>query len=134
MNFDYAIYGDMDPEVVEYLPHDINGDKIYRMECQPHEWIDRQKDGLWWEMHTMKWNGFFGKRKVGQCMGQYICANPHFPGVRAGWEENNSNFKVIGQRQHICKSCGMFHIKQHCGVEKLTEYSTSSEVLIVFNL
>ena len=30
VKFDYAIYGDMDPEVVEYLPHDINQDKIYR--------------------------------------------------------------------------------------------------------
>ena len=75
----------MDPEVVEYLPHDINGDKIYRIECQPHEWIDRQKDGHWWEMHTTKRNGFLRKRKIGQCMGQYICANPCFPMVRTGW-------------------------------------------------
>ena len=96
MKFDYAIYGDMDPEVVEYLPHDINGDKIYRIECQPHEWIDRQKDGHWWEMHTTKRKGFLGKRKIGQCMGQYICANPHCPRVRAGSEENDSNFKIIG--------------------------------------
>ena len=97
MKFDYAIYGDMDPEVVEYLPQDINGDKIYRTECQPHECIDRQKDRHWWEMHTTKRKGFLRKRKIGQCMGQYICANPGCPRVRAGWVENNSNFKIIGQ-------------------------------------
>ena len=66
-------------------------------------------------------------------MGQYICANPCCPRVIAGWEENNSNFKIIGQGQCICKSCGMFGIRQHCGAQKLTEYSTSSEVLIVFH-
>ena len=66
-------------------------------------------------------------------MGQYICANPHCSRVRTGWEENNSNFKIIGQGQHICKSCGMFGIRQHCGAKKLTEYSTSLEVLILFH-
>ena len=28
---------------------------------------------------------------------------------------------------------GMFGIRQHCGAKKLTEYSTSSEVLVVFH-
>ena len=51
----------------------------------------------------------------------------------SGWEENKSSFKSISRNEALCKTCGMFAKKNFCGAKKLTEYSTSLQVLVVFH-
>ena len=84
-------------------------------------------------MHSSSRKGLIGIRKIGECQGEYICTNPNCGRVMSGWEENKSSFKSISRNEALCKTCGMFAKKNFCGAKKLTEYSTSLQVLVVFH-
>ena len=77
--------------------------------------------------------GLIGIRKIGECQGSYICTNPNSGKVMSGWEENKSSFKSITRNEALYKTCGMFAKKNFGGAKKLTEYSTSLQVLVVFH-
>ena len=84
-------------------------------------------------MHSSSRKGLIGTRKIGECQGKYICTNPKNGRVMSGWEENKSSFKSISRTEALCKTCGMFAKKNVCSAKKLTEYSTSFQVLVVFH-
>ena len=45
-------------EEVDYVPIDVNGTHIYRINCPEDEWIEHQKEHRWWNMHTSSRKGF----------------------------------------------------------------------------
>ena len=84
-------------------------------------------------MHSSSRKGLIGIRKIGECQSEYICTNPNCGRVMSGQEENKSSFKSISRNEALCKMCGMFAKKNFCGTKKLTEYSSSLQVLVVFH-
>ena len=81
------------------------------------------------DMHSPSRKGLIGIRKIGECQGEYICTNLNCGRVMSGWEENKSSFKSISRNEALCKTCGMFTKKNFCSAKKLTEYSTSLQVV-----
>ena len=60
-------------EEVDYVPIDVNGTHIYRINWLENEWIECQKAHQWWKMHMSSRKGFWGKRKIGTCKGHFMC-------------------------------------------------------------
>ena len=94
-------------EKVDYVPNDVNGTHIYRINCLENEWIEHQKDCQWWKMHTSSRKGFQGKRKIGTCKGHFMCTNKKWNGAKAGMSANQFCFQQVGPDK-ICSTCGMF--------------------------
>ena len=63
----------MDSVRVEEIPWDVDRDQKYTIECEEEEYIDKSKDGRWFEMHTSSRKGLDGQRKSGVCIGSLMC-------------------------------------------------------------
>ena len=50
----------MDSVRVEEIPWDVDRDQKYTIECEEEEYIDKSKDGHWFEMHTSSRKGLDG--------------------------------------------------------------------------
>ena len=50
----------MDSVRVEEIPWDVDRDQKYTIECEEDEYIDKLKDGRWFEMHTSSHKGLDG--------------------------------------------------------------------------
>ena len=48
-------------EMVEQVPWVPDGIHHYKILCERDEWIDRQKDGHWYDMNSTKRNGLNGR-------------------------------------------------------------------------
>ena len=56
---------DKQPEVVNSIPHDIDGFKYYLVKTNDDEWNEKQRDRWHFIMSTAPRKGFYGKRKIG---------------------------------------------------------------------
>ena len=63
--FPRYMYTDKQPEVVESIPHDIDGFKYYLVRTNDDEWNEKQRDRWHFIMDTAPRKGFYGKRKIG---------------------------------------------------------------------
>ena len=55
--------------LVDDLPHDIDGFKLYKIKCSPQEWAQKSQDLRYFKMHTSRRKNLIGTRKVGRCIG-----------------------------------------------------------------
>ena len=53
-------FAQIDSVCVEEIPWDVNRDQKYTIECEEEEYIDKLKDGCWFEMHTSSHKGLDG--------------------------------------------------------------------------
>ena len=53
----YVKFPQMDSVRVEEIPWDVDRDQKYTIECEQEEYIDKSKDGRWFEMHTSSRKG-----------------------------------------------------------------------------
>ena len=68
------------PRKLKYKKKSINYVKFVQMDSVLEEdYIDKAKDGCWFEMHTSSRKGLVGKRKVGTCEGSLMCENMNCP-------------------------------------------------------
>ena len=68
----YMKFAQMDSVLVDKIPWDVNRDQKYRIECEEEDYIDKAKDGHWFEMHTSSRKGLVEKRKAGTCQGSLV--------------------------------------------------------------
>ena len=127
-------YKRMIPEVVDKLPHNINGKRFYMLDVgEDEKYTDKYKDGRFFAMHSSRRKGFRGIRKVGTCQGNYQCLNDSCPFYLVEEKRNSHHFNNIGGKK-FCYSCESLAIRQHCGALKCIEYNQSGELLEVFHL
>ena len=72
-------FTDMQPEVADNIPWDVNGNKIYAIPTTEEFWHDKQMDRRHWTFTTSSKKGLDGKCKFGTCQGSLICMNLHCP-------------------------------------------------------
>ena len=95
----------MIPEVVDRLPHKINGRKFYMLDVDENDkYTDKYKDGRYFSMHSSKRKGFRGVRKVGKCKGNYKCNNDSCPFYLVEGKRNCHQFNNICGKK-FCFSC-----------------------------
>ena len=56
----YVKFAQMDSVHVDEIPWDVDRDQKYTIECEEDEYIDKSKDGRWFDMHTSSRKGLDG--------------------------------------------------------------------------
>ena len=133
--FNMAKYKDIVPEVVDKLPHDLDGVKLYIMDCSDSEgdtWQKKYKDGRYFQLNTSKRKGFRGQRRIGKCQGNYECSNPRCPILVSTGVKNKHQLKKVGGEK-FCFSCEDLCFRKPCHAIKLIEYSAHNNLLTVYH-
>ena len=97
----------MDLVHIEEIPWDVDGNQKYTIACEEGEYIDKYKDGRWFEMHSSSRKGLDGHRKMGVCIGSLMCENNTCPKLLTEGVCNTNEFSR-DSGAHVCKSCGYF--------------------------
>ena len=126
----YVKFAQMDSVRVEEIPWDVDRDQKYTIECEEEEYIDKSKDGPWFEMHTSSRKGLDGRRKSGVCIGSLMCENKSCPKLLTEGIPNTNEF-TKDSNIDVCKSCGYFVPHAPCGVLKLVEYDHDMKMMTV---
>ena len=81
-------------------------------------------------MHTSSRKGLDGHRKMGVCTGSLMCENNTCLKLLTEGVCNTNEFSR-DSGAHVCKSCGYFAARAHCGVKKLIEYDRSTKLMTI---
>ena len=120
----------MDSVHIAEIPWDVDGNQKYMIACEEGEYIDKYKDDQWFEMHTSSKKGLDGHRKMGVCIGSLMCENNTCPKLLTEGICNTNEFSR-DSGAHVCKSCGYFAARAHCGAKKLIEYDRSMKLMAI---
>ena len=89
-------------------------------------------------MHTTSKEGFTGIRRIGTCLGSFVCKNDQCPFILTSPERvpNKVNWRVPRGKRHlrICIICDHIAVRQGCGAKKLIEYDNLRMVATVYHL
>ncbi|MCG8623656.1 MAG: hypothetical protein MJE68_16890, partial [Proteobacteria bacterium] len=129
--FPEEIFTDVEPEEVERVPYNINGNHSYIIRNISKKWHKAQEDGRWWEMHTSTVRRRRLTRKIGKCYGSYICQNDECPKFKSGKGRNTYAFTNVGFNLFECKTCGFVAEREFCGALKLTQFHPDANILEV---
>ena len=97
----------MDSVHIEEIPWDVMVIRSIRFACKEGEYIDKYKDGRWFEMHTSSRKGLDGHRKMGVCIGSLMCKNNTCLKLLTEGVCNTNEFSRDSGAD-VCKSCGYF--------------------------
>ena len=131
--FPEQLFKGITPKCVEYLPHNINGNKYFKVKCSPKDLMKKVQDRRWFYMRTSSKTGLRGIRKVGTCQGSWECINPNCSFLSTEGKANWWHFEY----RHGCKccySCGTFAQQIPCGARKLVQFSFGSEFAHVYHI
>ena len=80
LQFDMSPFRGMLPDVVDQIPHDIDGTHFYLIDVpEDDNFWSKYKDGRYFLMNTSSRKGFRGIRRIGKCQGNFICLNDSCP-------------------------------------------------------
>ena len=60
--------------MVDDLPHNLDGLKLYKIKCSPQEWVKKRQDLRYLNMHSLRRKDLKGTRKVGRCIRNLYCS------------------------------------------------------------
>ena len=128
-----AFFSHIQPEVVDNMPWDVNGNKIYTIPTTEEFWHDKQIDGRHWTFTTSSKKGLDGKRKFGTCQGSLICMNPQCPVFKTEKLRNQIDFVKHEFEGHACNICGYLATRIFCGCIKVTEFDRQENLLTIWH-
>ena len=132
ITFNMKPFWGMVPEVVNKLPHDIDGVKFYIIDVPQEEaFHTKYRDGRHFEMHSSSRKGFKGVRRVGKCRGSFICHNDGCP-VYKDTKRNQHQFTTIGKNK-FCYSCNCLVQRDPCRALKMIEFNMQGRLLEVYH-
>ena len=130
--FPEEIFDDIEPETLNYVPYNINGNHSYRIQVLNNKWHKYQDDGRWFLMHSSTMRKSEVVRKTGKCLGSYTCPNDECRRYKSGKVRNTYAFMSIGLNLFECKTCGRVAEREFCSAMKLTKYHSDTNILEVF--
>ena len=128
---DMTLYKDFIPEVVDKIPHNINGLHHYMIDCREDEnsldWQKTYRDGRYFHLNSSRRKGFRGIRRIGHCKGNHICLNDECSYYLERHQRNQHQFRSTGGSK-FCFSCDCLASKVKCGAIKLIEFDQQNKV------
>ena len=128
----------MEPEEVEYIPGDIDGMKLYKLEATNQNWTRLTSDLCYFTMTSSSKSGYHGKWKIGTCQGSWVCENKKccFQSTSAENQPNRVNWKmVIGQMNlKMCSICEHISECEGCGAHNLVDFNPFTKIATVYHL
>ena len=129
----YAKCLNMEVEMLDSIPWDVDGDHRFRVFCDVDNWVDKAKDGRWYKLNSSSRKGLNGFHKMGTCQGSILCQNIGCPKLQSeGVINSNPNDFQLEYGCYICKSCSYYAVQIHCGCKKLVEYDIDAKELTVW--
>ena len=117
-----TLYKDFIPEVVDKIPHNIDGLHHYMIDCREDEnsldWQKRYRDGRYFHLNSSRRKGFRG---IGNCKGNHMCLNNECSYYLEKNQRNWHQFRSNGGSK-FCFSCDCLASKIKCGAIKLIEF------------
>ena len=131
--FPDQLFIDIEHQVVDELPDDVDGTCKFHILITPKESVKKQGDMRHFDMKVSKRKGFSGRRRVGWCTGSLLCTNDQCPFFKASTERNVSHWKG-GPQSKCCFSCGYEGVNVACRARKMTEYDFKTNILKICHL
>ena len=122
-----ALFSNIQPEVVDNIPWDVNGNNIYAIPTMEEFWHGKQMDRTHWAFTTSFKKGLDGKRKFETFQGSLICMNPQCPVFTTEQIRNQIDFVKHEFEGHACNSCGYLATRISCGCIKVIEFNRRGE-------
>ena len=129
-SINYVKFAQMDSVLVDEIPWDVDRDQKYQIGCEEEDYIDKEKDGHWFEMHTSSRKGLVGKRRVGNCQGSLMCENMKCPKLLSEGIPNMNEF-TKDSSVDVCKCCGYYVYRAYCGAFKVIEYDHETSMMTI---
>lgn len=129
---DPCLWNDVDVEIVNELPYDIVGTRVFQVQFDKDE--RKVSDGhLWKPWVTSSRKGFSGKRNVQSCGGSYLCPNKNCPYEKQFGKPNSVQFVRSGEKTR-CRSCKCKGEFIPCCARKISEYPQDSNYATVYHI
>ena len=123
-------------ELVEKLPHDINGLKKYRLRCnvkRKDQVMKITKDGRPWKLwNTSSRKGFTGVRRIARCKGSFTCTLASCSFALEHGKPNKVHFRKQPDGTD-CFVCGLPAENVPCPGVKIWEFDKSCSEVVVYH-
>ena len=113
----------IEAKVVDEIPWDIDGLCKFILKCAPEEWQKMTRDGHWFLMNTLGKSTSTYVRKVGHCLGSFVCYNPICSKRLTENVINWIDFKHEGDGKFTCGPCGDIAQRVYCGAIKRIRFN-----------
>ena len=137
-SFPTWMFKEADAEVVQRMPDLPNGKKLYKIYTGKEEWHEITSDLRFFDLKTSSWAQFCGVRKVGKCLGSWVCPNNKcaFQATLHEHQPNHINWKGVRGRKDIkiCQICEAVGVREGCGARKLVEFNPTTRIAYVLPL
>ncbi len=137
---------DVEPEIVNRIPHDIDGDVCYLIPNCSASWQFDVQDCRHFQMNTSSRLELIGIRKTGVCKGNLMCVNDKCPfyeqtlgTASKGTIGRNRMYWKARVQPRTCRFCNHFAQRTGCGkvpgkaVRKIVEFHTVQNYAVVFH-
>ena len=131
ISFPYAAAADLTTENISQVPYNINGNHHYRINVPGKNWHKHQEDGRWFLMRSSTNRNNNNVKKIGKCLGSYVCRNNSCPKYTSGKGRNTYAFSRIELNLQECKTCGSVAKREFCGALKSTVFDPDTETVEV---
>ena len=131
--FPMQLFSELEPVEVDQIPPEIDGMKWYKIKCTSADYAQKTSDRRWFVNRTSSRVNFSGIRKIGKCLGSFVCHNPQCSYLSTEGKKNEYKFDYMYKR-HVCSSCGVFAEQLTCGARKLVEFSHNTGFANVYHL
>ena len=126
------------PLNVDHIPDDIDGTALYKIKVKDNDWHRVTRDKRHFVMHTTSREGFTGIRRIGTCLGSFVCRNEQCPFILTSPERipNKVSWRVPRGKRHIriCTICDHIGVREGCGAKKLVEFDSLRMIATVYHL
>ena len=96
LHFPTNVFVNIAPEWVVELPQDIDGMKIYKIECLSTKWVQKSQYLKYFKKHSSKRKDLIGTRKFGRCIRNLYCHYDDCPfKLYAEGKKNTSTFQNV---------------------------------------
>ena len=94
--FPEEIFEEIEPANVCCVSCNINSNHSYTINVPSKKWHKYQDDGRWFAMHTSTMKKLWMTRKIGKCLGSFVCRNDECPKYTSRKGRNTYAFTSIG--------------------------------------
>ena len=136
--FPMWLFEDMEPEYVTAVPGDIDGLCFYSIKANASNWTKVTADLRHFNMLTSSHSGYDGERRIGKCLGSFVCRNTECPFVKTSKNSvpNKVSWRIPHGRWnvHICTICETTGNREGCGARKMVEFDDASGIARVYHI
>ena len=128
----------IEPQHVTCIPLDITGTNVYKIKTNAANWSKVTSDLRHFHMLTSSREGFVGQRRIGTCLGSYVCRNRKCPFVLTSKDRvpNKVSWRIPRGRRSVCMCsiCDPIGHREGCGARKLVEYDKILKIATVYHI